>query len=150
MKIREQMPDLKGATTWLNERVDRYDLIGQKPTLIHFWSASCRQCKEAIRDVNYIRDRYKGQLNVVAVHMPRNADDNDLDTIKALVRLHDITQPVFVDNALILSDAFDNQFVPAYYVFDKHGQLRHFQAGGSGSMHTLENRVSRVVDEIRM
>ena len=47
-----------------------------------------------------------------------------------------------------LTDAFDNQYVPAYYVFDKAGQLRHFQAGGSG-MKMLEKRVNRVLDEMR-
>ena len=47
-----------------------------------------------------------------------------------------------------LTDAFDNQHVPAYYVFDKDGQLRHFQAGGSG-MKMLEKRVNRVLDEMK-
>ena len=47
-----------------------------------------------------------------------------------------------------LTDKFDNQYVPAYYVFDKDGQLRHFQAGGGG-MKMLEKRVNRVLDEMK-
>ncbi|KYD29753.1 hypothetical protein B4110_1323 [Parageobacillus toebii] len=43
-------------------------------------------------------------------------------------------------------DAFENQYVPAYYVFDAEGKLRHFQAGGSG-MKLLEKRVNRVLEE---
>ncbi|MBB3868056.1 Uri superfamily endonuclease [Parageobacillus toebii NBRC 107807] len=41
---------------------------------------------------------------------------------------------------------FENQYVPAYYVFDAEGKLRHFQAGGSG-MKMLEKRVNRVLEE---
>lgn len=148
MKLREQMPELQGATTWLNGETSKSELVGEKPTLIHFWSVSCHMCKEAMPDVNNFRDRYKDELNVVAVHMPRSEDDVDLEQIKEVAAEHDITQPIFVDSELKLNDAFENQYVPAYYVFDKDGQLRHFQAGGSG-MKMLEKRVNRVLDEMK-
>ncbi|ARK22573.1 TlpA family protein disulfide reductase [Sporosarcina ureae] len=148
MKLRQQMPELQGATTWLNGETSKSELIGEKPTLIHFWSVSCHMCKEAMPDVNNFRDQYKDELNVVAVHMPRSEDDVDLEQIKTVAAEHDITQPIFVDSELKLNDAFENQYVPAYYVFDKDGQLRHFQAGGSG-MKMLEKRVNRVLDEMK-
>lgn len=148
MKLRTPMPELEGATAWLNGETSKSELVGEKPTLIHFWSVSCHLCKEAMPDVNSFRDKYKDELNVVAVHMPRSEDDLDLDQIKAVAAEHDITQPIFVDSELKLNDAFENQYVPAYYVFDKDGQLRHFQAGGSG-MKMLEKRVNRVLDEMK-
>ncbi|ARJ39897.1 TlpA family protein disulfide reductase [Sporosarcina sp. P21c] len=148
MKLREQMPELQGATTWLNGETSKSELVGEKPTLVHFWSVSCHMCKEAMPDVNNFRDRYKDELNVVAVHMPRSEDDVDLEQIKEVAAEHDITQPIFVDSELKLNDAFENQYVPAYYVFDKDGALRHFQAGGSG-MKMLEKRVNRVLDEMK-
>ncbi|PIC86552.1 thiol-disulfide oxidoreductase [Sporosarcina sp. P20a] len=148
MKLREQMPEFQGATTWLNGETSKSELVGEKPTLIHFWSVSCHMCKEAMPDVNNFRDKYKDELNVVAVHMPRSEDDVDLEQIKNVAAEHDITQPIFVDSELKLNDAFENQYVPAYYVFDKDGQLRHFQAGGSG-MKMLEKRVNRVLDEMK-
>jgi thiol-disulfide isomerase/thioredoxin len=148
MKLRSPMPDLSGATAWLNGEVSKNQLIGSKPTLIHFWSVSCGLCKEAMPEVNAFRDQYKNELNVMAVHMPRSEKDMDLTDIKKIAAQHDITQPIYVDNDMKLTDAFDNQYVPAYYVFDKDGQLRHFQAGGSG-MKMLEKRVNRVLDEMR-
>ena len=39
MKLRQQMPELDGAVTWLNGEVHKDELIGDKPTLIHFWSS---------------------------------------------------------------------------------------------------------------
>lgn len=32
--------------------------MGEKPTLIHFWSVSCHLCKEAMPEVNKLRDEY--------------------------------------------------------------------------------------------
>ncbi|WP_430786240.1 TlpA disulfide reductase family protein [Virgibacillus flavescens] len=145
MKLRAGLPELDGATKWLNsEEISKSDLIGNKPTLIHFWSVSCGMCKEAMPNVNEFRDEYKDQLNVIAVHMPRSEQDLDLEQIKEVAAEHDISQPIFVDNEHKLTDAFDNQYVPAYYVFDTDGKLRHFQAGGGG-MKMLRKRVNRVL-----
>ncbi|MDQ0176969.1 TlpA family protein disulfide reductase [Bacillus chungangensis] len=146
MKLRTPMPELEGATEWLNGELTKAELIGEKPTLIHFWSISCHLCKEAMPQVNQFRDEYKDKLNVVAVHMPRSEEDTDLEAIKKTAEEHQITQPIFVDSEHKLTDAFENEYVPAYYVFDKDGQLRHFQAGGSG-MKMLEKRVNRVLSE---
>ncbi|QED47359.1 TlpA family protein disulfide reductase [Cytobacillus dafuensis] len=147
MKLRESMPELTGATEWLNGEVTREQLVGEKPTLIHFWSVSCHLCKEAMPQVNKFRDDYKDKLNVIAVHMPRSEDDLNIELIKQVAAEHEISQPIYVDSEHKLNEAFENQYVPAYYVFDKDGNLRHFQAGGSG-MKMLEKRVNRVLDEM--
>ncbi|WML31961.1 TlpA disulfide reductase family protein [Neobacillus sp. OS1-32] len=147
MKLREPMPELTGAAEWLNGQLTREKLVGEKPTLIHFWSISCHLCKEAMPQVNQFRDQYKDKLNVVAVHMPRSENDLNIEEIKKTAAEYGITQPIFVDSEHKLTDAFENQYVPAYYVFDKDGLLRHFQAGGSG-MKMLEKRVNRVLAEM--
>ncbi|MBM0065320.1 TlpA disulfide reductase family protein [Alkalicoccobacillus gibsonii] len=144
LKLRSQMPALDGATEWLNGEVTKGDLVGSKPTLIHFWSISCGLCKEAMPNVNEFRDTYKDQLNVVAVHMPRSEKDLDLEEIKKVAAEHNIDQPIYVDSEHKLTDAFENEYVPSYYVFDEEGQLRHFQAGGGG-MKMLTKRVNRVL-----
>ncbi|MQR96119.1 TlpA disulfide reductase family protein [Fictibacillus phosphorivorans] len=144
MRLRSDMPELNGATQWINGEVSKSDLIGNKPTLIHFWSVSCGLCKDAMPNINQFRDDYKDELNVIAVHMPRSEKDLDIDQIKEVAAEHDITQPIFVDNDHTLTDAFENEYVPAYYVFDAEGKLRHYQAGGDG-MKMLTKRVNRVL-----
>ncbi|MGF9963138.1 TlpA family protein disulfide reductase [Bacillus rhizoplanae] len=146
MKLREQMPSLEGATQVLNDTITREELIGDKPTLIHFWSVSCYLCKEAMPEVNELRDEYDDRLNVVAIHMPRSEDDLDLVVIEKMAESHDILQPILVDSKHVITDTFENKYVPAYYVFDKEGKLRHFQAGGSG-MPMLRKRLERVLNE---
>ncbi|OIJ18713.1 thiol-disulfide oxidoreductase [Anaerobacillus alkalidiazotrophicus] len=144
MKLRTPMPELNGATQWLNGEVTREDLVGEKPTLFHFWSISCKLCKDAMPNVNELRDKYKDQLNVVAVHMPRSEKDLNIEEINQVAEGHEITQPIYIDNTHKLTDAFENKYVPAYYVFDSEGQLRHYQAGGGG-MKMLTKRVNRVL-----
>ncbi|WP_226578299.1 TlpA family protein disulfide reductase [Halobacillus litoralis] len=145
MRLRTPMPELPTAEEWLNSSpLTKEDLVGEKPTLFHFWSVSCGLCKEAMPDVNQFRDEYAGDLNVVAVHMPRSEKDLDMNQIRQSAEEHNITQPVYVDNKHALTDAFDNQYVPSYYVFDAEGLLRHSQAGGGG-MKMLRKRVNRVL-----
>jgi thiol-disulfide isomerase/thioredoxin len=146
MKLRTDMPELTGGTEWLNGQVTKEELVGEKPTLIHFWSISCHLCKEAMPQVIQFRDQYKDKLNVVAVHMPRSENDLNIEEIKQVASEHGITQPILVDSEHKLTEIFENQYVPAYYVFDREGKLRHFQAGGSG-MKMLEKRVNRVLEE---
>lgn len=151
MKLRTQMPELTGATTLLNHKgttITKQKLIGKKPTLIHFWSVSCHSCKQAMFEVNALRDKYNGELNVIAVHMPRAEQDTDIGKIKEMAKTFNITQPIFVDNAMSITDAFNNQYVPAYYLFDKSGILRHYQAGGIG-IRLVEKRVNRILLEMR-
>lgn len=144
MKLRSKMPELTGATQWLNGEVSKEDLIGEKPTLFHFWSVSCHLCKEGMAGVNEFYEKYHDRLNVVSVHMPRSEQDLDIEKIKKIATEYQIIHPIFVDSQHKLTDAFENKFVPAYYVFDKEGQLRHFQAGGGG-IKMLTKRVNRVL-----
>jgi thiol-disulfide isomerase/thioredoxin len=147
MRLRQPMPEISGATQWLNGEFTRGQLVGEKPTLIHFWSISCHLCKVAMPSVNELRDNFKDQLYVLSVHMPRSEKDKNMEEIKQVAEEHQITQPIFIDDELKLTEAFENQYVPAYYLFDRNGQLRHFQAGGSG-LKMLEKRVIRVLEEM--
>src|SRR5690625_3169257 len=119
MRLRDEMPELVGATIWYNsDPIRKRDLIGKKPTLFHYWSVSCDSCKKSMPNVNEFRETYKDELNVIAVHMPRSKHDLDLDQVKKVADENDITQPIYVDNKHILTDAFNVHHVPAYYLFD--------------------------------
>ena len=146
MKLRTQMPELKGETEWLNGSVKQSNLIGKKPTIIHFWSVSCQDCKESLPQFNELRDKYIDRLNIVSVHMPRSKEDTEIGKIKRMARKYKLTQPIFIDNKMTLTDTFDNQYVPSYYLFDSQGILRHYQAGGSG-MKMLEKRILKLLND---
>lgn len=144
MKLRSTMPKLDGATTWLNGRVSREELVGKKPTFFHFWSVSCYLCKEEMEEVKNLLKRYKDDLNIVSVHMPRSKEDKDITVVKRVAAQFNIHHPIYIDNDLVLTDEFENEYVPTYYVFDQSGFLRHYQVGGSG-MRMLEQRIRRIL-----
>ncbi|GGH78092.1 thiol-disulfide isomerase/thioredoxin [Pullulanibacillus pueri] len=146
MRIREKMPAIPGAATWINHEVSREELIGEKPTLVHFWSVSCDICKEALPVINGFRDAFKNKLNLLAVHLPLSEEDLDIEQVKVIAKRYNITQPIFVDNRHQLTDAFANEYVPAYYLFDTEGRLRHYQAG-EHRLKRLEKRVHRILEE---
>src|SRR5699024_3090764 len=145
MRLRDEMPELGGATVWYNsDPIQKRDLMGNKPTLIHYWSVSCDLCKKAMPNVNEFRKAYKDELNVIAVHMPRSEKDLNLAEVKKLVKEHYSTQSIYVDNKHILTDAFKIQHEHAYYLFDIDGRLRHFQTDGGG-MKMLLKQINRVL-----
>ena len=136
MRIGAEMPSFEGATEWLNATGARAEAEAKgHPVLVHFWSVSCGLCKENLPRVAELRDKHATEgLRVVAVHMPRYEADTDAEAVREACATLDITEPVAVDNAHKLRDAFQNDqgYVPAYYLFDAEGKLRCFAAGERG------------------
>jgi thiol-disulfide isomerase/thioredoxin len=146
MKLRDEMPAFDGVTEWVNGEVTKEELKGA-PVLVHYWSISCHSCKETLPQLNDWRDRYKDQgLRVVSIHMPRSEKDVEIGPVKDAIQKYELTHPVAIDNAYKLVDAYENQYVPAYYLFDGELKLRHYQAGEKG-LKMLEKRLERVMSE---
>ncbi|MGE5703334.1 MAG: redoxin domain-containing protein [Clostridia bacterium] len=144
MRLREELPDFPGITEWINGQVTKADLAG-KPVLVHFWSVSCYMCKESLPQINEWREKYAANgLKVVGVHMPRSEADTNLETIKQTIAQYELTHPIAVDNEMKTTDAFQNEYVPAYYLFDETLQLRHFQAGEKG-LSMVKKRLNRIL-----
>src|SRR6185436_16770476 len=83
MRIGTQMPTLDGATEWFGATQAHAEAESQgKPTLVHFWSASCGICKDNLPRVGQWRDEKREQgLRVIAVHMPRYEADTDVEIV---------------------------------------------------------------------
>src|SRR5699024_2343179 len=94
-------------------------------------------------NINTIYGEYKNHLNGIAVHMPRSASDLDLGKIKATAKAHHITHPLCIADDYKLTDAVNNTYVPAYYLFDREGTLRYTQIG-SRRLTMLCKRIERL------
>jgi thiol-disulfide isomerase/thioredoxin len=130
LRMDDKMPPLDGGTDWFNSQPLGADYFENAPTLIHFWAVSCHSCKDSIPDVERWVDTYTKQgLKLVSVHMPRQESDTNLESVKEAIAEYHIKWPCVVDNWHTIADAFQNKYVPAYYLFDREGKLRHFQAG---------------------
>jgi len=138
------MPELAGATEWVNGEATREDLIGS-PTLIHFWATSCHICHDNMPTIQQWRHQYAANgLKVVAVHMPRQEEDTNVEAVKADIIALGIEEPCAIDNQHKLGEQFQNQYWPAYFLFDSEGNLRGRAAGDAG-VSLLESALTRVM-----
>ena len=145
MKLRAPMPLLDGAN-WLDGNVMTKDMLAGRPTFFHFWSVSCNLCKDGLDTIGLLVDQYAADLNVIAVHMPRTKEDMILRNVKAVADHYMMRHPLIVDNDFLITDRFNNRYVPAYYLFDEKGELRHHQSGGA-ALRMVEKRIQRLIGE---
>ena len=126
------LPDLSGATEWINGEVNREQLVGS-PTLVHFWAVSCPICHDNMPTLHQWRDQYAARgLKVVAIHMPRQEEDTDIEAVKKDAATMGITEPCAIDNEHTVGDRFENTIWPAYYLFDREGKMKSRAAGYAG------------------
>ncbi|MFK7691163.1 redoxin domain-containing protein [Paenibacillus sp. HJGM_3] len=145
MKLRSELPSLEGITEWVNGTIDRDELQG-KPLLVHFWAVSCYMCKDGLPTLNEWRDRFGEQygLRLIGVHMPRSEKDTDIEEAKKTIAQYELKHPVGIDNEHNVTDAFQNEFVPAYYLFDAQGQMR-FYGAGEKALGMVEQRIHKIL-----
>lgn len=132
MRTGTPLPAFDGVEKWYNGQPDE-ESLKSRPVLVHFWSMSCGQCKDTLPNVNEWKSQYKDRgLNVIGVHMPRSETDMEIGPIEDVIKDYHLEHPQAIDDDYTLVDRFDNKYVPAFYIFDSEGSLRHFQAGDRG------------------
>jgi thiol-disulfide isomerase/thioredoxin len=127
------MPDLDGATEWLvGSKPEREELEGH-PTLIYFWSATCHTCHDNMPHLMRWRKEYgpKG-LKMVAIHAPRSEAETSKEMVEPKIVEYEITEPCCMDNQHVLMEKFENQFFPAYFLYDRELKLLRRAAGNAG------------------
>ncbi|WP_087973082.1 TlpA disulfide reductase family protein [Oceanobacillus rekensis] len=149
MRINDQLPKLNASGEWINSNGIKVEelLTEGKSTLIYFWSISCDICKMELPFVHRLRDRYGDNLTIISIHTPLIKDDKDLQRIKLEADNFKITEPLFADHDEILSQRFQVKYVPAYFIFNQEGELKHFQSGRNGGIRLLQRRLERVLKE---
>jgi thiol-disulfide isomerase/thioredoxin len=147
LKLRTPMPDLSGATEWISGGPVRPEDLQGHVTLVHFWAVSCNICKPHLPTIVEWKKKYEPLgVRFVSIHMPRQEEDTDVDQVRKLVSQFGLEQPTAVDNMHGVTDAFGNEYVPAYYVFDRQGQLRLYMSGEK-VLPQVEHTIERLVAE---
>jgi thiol-disulfide isomerase/thioredoxin len=142
------LPSLDGVSTWIHGGEPKGEELAGKPLLVHFWSVSCYICHDVAAEVKKWQAEYGPRgLEVVAIHQPRGPEE--LDVAKVTEDAEGpmgITWPLAIDNEHTIVQRFENQFVPAYYVFDKDHNLVHRQAGDRG-FERLHDKIGEVLGD---
>ena len=129
---RLHMPQLDGATGWLNsEPLDPAGLRGSV-VLVNFWTLTCINW---LRQEPYVRawsQAYREDgLVVIGAHTPEFSFEHDVDLVRRAVDDREIDYPVALDDDYGVWSAFDNHYWPALYFVDREGIIRdqHFGEG---------------------
>src|SRR5580704_6736130 len=135
-----QLPDLSGATAWLNSPPLTPAALRGKVVLVDFWTYSCINCLRALPYVKTWYARYRDQgLVVIGVHAPEFAFEKNEANVTRAVHDLGITYPVAMDNDYAIWSAFNNQYWPAHYFIDAQGRIRghHFGEGDYAASEQL-------------
>jgi methionine-S-sulfoxide reductase len=146
-RIEGDMPELAGATAWLNSKpLTRASLRG-KVVVLDFWTYSCINCLRALPYVNAWYQHYKDSgLVIIGVHSPEFEFEKDTANVRQAIEKFGIQYPVAVDSNMALWKAFNNRFWPAHYFVDAQGRIRghHF---GEGKYARSERTIRQLLVE---
>lgn len=136
-------PELTGLTGWLNTPGGRpLSLAGLrgKVVLIDFWTYSCINCQRTLPHTEaWYREYAKDGFVIIGVHTPEFAFEHVPSNVAAQAKTLGVRYPVAIDDDYATWNAYNNQYWPAEYLVDPHGQVRHitFGEGGYGTTEEL-------------
>jgi thiol-disulfide isomerase/thioredoxin len=141
------MPDLDGATGWLNSPLLGRQSLRGKVVLINFWTFTCIN---SLRPMPYLSDwaaKYGAQgFVVIGVHTPEFSFEHELRNVQDSVHNLNVPFPVAVDSNYRIWQAFNNQYWPAQYLIDAKGRVRYHHFG-EGNYGEIERAIQELLKE---
>src|SRR5579884_2018382 len=126
-------PEFKDTQRWFNTPGGRpLTLAGLRGhvVLVDFWTYTCINC---IRTLPFLKALYAAYhpygLEVVGVETPEFTFEQVASNVAQAIRSDGIKYPVVQDNAYGTWNAYGNEYWPAEYLIDAHGEVRHTQFG---------------------
>jgi thiol-disulfide isomerase/thioredoxin len=141
------VPDLSGATAWINSQPLTFASLRGKVVLIDFWTYSCINCLRTLPYVKAWNDRYKSSgLIIIGVHTPEFPFEKDEANVRKAIRDLGISYPVAMDNDYAIWRNFNNEYWPAHYFIDAMGHVRH-KSEGEGEYEESEKWIRSLLEE---
>jgi thiol-disulfide isomerase/thioredoxin len=98
--------------------------------LVDFWTYTCINC---IRTLPFLKGLYatyhRYGLEIVGVETPEFTFEQEAANVQQAIRSDGLRYPVVQDNRYGTWNAYQNEYWPAEYLIDAHGQVRHYQFG---------------------
>jgi hypothetical protein len=129
LPIEGKLPQLGGATAWLNSEPLTPAGLRGKVIAIQFCTFSCINWLRTVPYVQAWADKYHDGLVVLGVHSPEFPFEHDVVKIRAALASMGVDYPIAVDNDFAVWRAFDNAYWPALYIVDAGGRIRYHHFG---------------------
>ncbi len=141
------LPDLSGATLWINSPPLTPASFRGKVVLVDFWTYSCINCLRTLPYIKAWNEEYKDSgLVIIGVHTPEFAFEKDEANVRKAVKDLGITYPVAMDNDYRIWRSFNNEYWPADYFVDATGRIR-FHHFGEGAYKESEQQIRTLLEE---
>ena len=141
------LPDLSGATAWINSSPLTPESLRGKVVLVDFWTYSCINCLRTLPYIKAWNEQYKNSgLVIIGVHTPEFPFEKDEANVRKAVKDLGITYPVAMDNDYRIWRAFNNEYWPADYFIDATGRIR-FHHFGEGAYDESEQWIRTLLAE---
>jgi cytochrome c biogenesis protein CcdA/thiol-disulfide isomerase/thioredoxin len=126
-------PDFTDNQRWFNTPHGRpLTLAGLRGhvVLVDFWTYTCINC---IRTLPFLKGLYatyhRYGLDIVGVETPEFTFEQEASNVQQAIQSDGLRYPVVQDNRYGTWNAYQNEYWPAEYLIDAHGQVRHTQFG---------------------
>jgi cytochrome c biogenesis protein CcdA/thiol-disulfide isomerase/thioredoxin len=143
-------PEFTETQDWFNTPDDKpLTLTGLRGrvVLIDFWTYTCINC---IRTLPYLKawdaTYRKDGLTIVGIEAPEFPFERDAANVENAIHQFGLHYPVVQDNKLATWNAWGNEYWPADYLIDAHGDVR-YAAFGEGDYDKTETAIRALLAE---
>ena len=134
---------------WLQTDITGLDDLRGRVVIVQFWTFGCRNCKNTLPYLQDIYADYKDLgLEIVGVHSPEFAYEEDPAAVAAAAKELGVTWPIALDTRQHSFFAWQGNrgYWPRTYVLDRDGLIR-FDHIGEGKYAELEQIVAALLAE---
>jgi len=144
LSVEGVLPDLVGATGWLNSEPLTPAGLRGKVVVVQFCTYSCVNWLRTLPYVRAWSQKYRDHgLVVVGAHSPEFPFEHDLEKVRPALEAMAVDYPIAMDNNFAVWGAFENNAWPALYFIDAEGRIRHHHLGEEDY-----ERSERVIQEL--
>jgi cytochrome c biogenesis protein CcdA/thiol-disulfide isomerase/thioredoxin len=143
-------PAFTGTEDWFNTPAGTplsLQALRGRVVLVDFWTYTCINC---IRTLPYLKAwdaAYRGDgLTIVGVETPEFSFEKDASNVRDAIGQFGLRYPVVQDNQMGTWNAYGNEYWPADYLIDAHGQVR-YAAFGEGDYRQTETAIRALLAE---
>ena len=135
-----------GASDWIHGPVHAADLHG-KVVLLDVFTFDCINCKHVTPELKKLHASLpSSQFAIVGVHTPELPEERVRANVVSELARQGITWPVAIDNNMAIWNAYNNEYWPTQYIFDRKGVLRRTVVG-EGQDDVVESTIKTLLAE---
>ncbi|NKQ12602.1 TlpA family protein disulfide reductase [Pseudomonas sp. SST3] len=121
------------------EKIDLAELYGKKPVYLKFWATWCVPCRQQMPGFEQLQQTMGDKVQVIAVN---TGFSDDIDSIRAYRKEHQLTMPIVIDDGSLAAD-LNLRVTPQHVVIGRDGRIFHIGHLDDQALHAaLENAVS--------